>query len=149
MPHHRPALQRTLVLIALLLPVWAQATVWRCGPDGRSFSDRPCADGTLVPIAPPPGAERVLQAQVVAQREAALAEQLRAQRLAREQAWQQQLAQEARDRRAAARAAERQARREQAALRKAGAEEAPGLRLSPQRLAVSAPEPRPPRPPRH
>jgi len=149
MPHRNPCPRpRTaLLLVALLLPVWTQAAVWRCGPDGRTFSDRPCADGSPVAIAPPPSAGRVQQAQAVAQREAALAEQLRAQRLAREEAWQAQQAQETGERRAAQRAAQRPARRNPAAERQRATEATPGLRLSPQRLAVSAPPPRPPRPP--
>jgi hypothetical protein len=78
------ALGCALGLGAALLPAAAQP-VWRCGSDGRSFSDRPCADGRELPaVASPSDADR-LQAQGVARRQAALAEQLRAERHARAQ----------------------------------------------------------------
>jgi hypothetical protein len=28
----------------------AQTTIWRCGPDGRSYGDSPCADGRVVAV---------------------------------------------------------------------------------------------------
>ena len=44
-----PTLRRAsrLAIACLLLPLGAAATqtVYRCGPDGRVYADRPCADG--------------------------------------------------------------------------------------------------------
>lgn len=60
-------------------------TVWRCGAQGNSFSDRPCADGQALAKAPPPSAQAVQQAAEVARREALLAQRWRAERLAQEQ----------------------------------------------------------------
>lgn len=60
-------------------------TVWRCGAQGNSFSDRPCADGQALAKAPPPTAQAVQQAAEVARREALLAQRWRAERLAQEQ----------------------------------------------------------------
>jgi len=59
-------------------------TVWRCGAQGNSFSDRPCADGQALAKAPPPSAQAVQQAAEVARREALLAQRWRAERLAQE-----------------------------------------------------------------
>lgn len=67
---------------------WAQ-TVWRCGADARSFSDRPCADGQALPLAAladTRSAAQVNHAHEVAARERRLAEGLRQERLARERA---------------------------------------------------------------
>ncbi len=44
---------KLLPMLALLLAcglAQAQTTVWRCGPDGRSYSDSPCADGRVVAV---------------------------------------------------------------------------------------------------
>jgi hypothetical protein len=68
------------------LPLQAQ-TVWRCGADGRSFSDRPCADGQRVEmtaLADERSASEVLAAREVAARQQRLAEALRQERLQRE-----------------------------------------------------------------
>ncbi len=82
-----------LVAIGLLLgvaaamsPLQAQ-TVWRCGEDGRSFSDRPCTDGQRLQMAAwadRPSAHEVLVAQEVAARQQRLADVLRLERLLRE-----------------------------------------------------------------
>jgi len=79
-----------LVVLGLLLgaaaamsPLRAQ-TVWRCGADGRSFSDRPCADGQRVQmaeLADVRSADEVLAAREVAARQQRLAETLRQERL--------------------------------------------------------------------
>lgn len=62
--------------------------IWRCGAQGNSFSDRPCADGQVLPRPMPPSALAVQQATEVARREAALAQRLRADRLAQDQQFQ-------------------------------------------------------------
>ena len=59
--------------------------IWRCGTQGNSFSDRPCADGQTLTKPTPPNALAVQQATEVARREAALAQRLRADRLAQQQ----------------------------------------------------------------
>jgi hypothetical protein len=112
-------------LLAVLWSAASQAAIWRCGPEGRSFTDRPCPGGTPVAVAPAPDAQRLQEAQVVAQRQAALAGQLRAERLAREAAWQQALQEQARIQLAARREAERQARRAAREARAAAAEDRP------------------------
>lgn len=80
------ALGLLLGAAAALSPLQAQ-TVWRCGADGRSFSDRPCADGQRVQmakLADARSAEEVLAAQAVMARQQRLAETLRLERLQRE-----------------------------------------------------------------
>jgi hypothetical protein len=62
-------------------------TIYRCGPDGRSFSDRPCGESTTIaPKVDRPDAQRADEARAVAQREAQLADHLRSERLEREAA---------------------------------------------------------------
>jgi len=82
------------LVLTLLLAATAGAsanvlaqTVWRCGADGRSFSDRPCADGQrlqMAELADVRSADEVLAAQAVVARQQRLAEALRQQRLQRE-----------------------------------------------------------------
>ena len=66
----------------------AQAqTVWRCGADGRTYSDRPCAEGRplqMAELADTRSATEVQAAYDVAAREKRLAEALRRERLERE-----------------------------------------------------------------
>ncbi len=79
-----PALASALAL-ALLLSTQAQAqTVWRCGPDGRSYSDTPCNDGRVLAAADTRSDAQVQAARDVALRESRLAEQLRQERLKRD-----------------------------------------------------------------
>jgi hypothetical protein len=62
-------------------------TVWRCGADGRSFSDRPCTDGRplqLAALADRRSADDVAAAQAVVARQQRLAEALHQERLQRE-----------------------------------------------------------------
>jgi hypothetical protein len=59
-------------------------TVWRCGPDGRSYESQPCKDGRAIDV---PGARPeadVLAARRVAEADQRLAQQLRDERLQRE-----------------------------------------------------------------
>jgi hypothetical protein len=61
--------------------------VWRCGADGRSFSDRPCAEGQrlqMAELADTRSTSEVLAAREVAARQQRLAETLRQERLQRE-----------------------------------------------------------------
>jgi len=82
---------KRLVVLGLLLAgaglqVQAQA-VWRCGVDGRTFSDRPCAEGLPMKgadLADTRSAAEVQSAHEVAARERRLADSLRQARLERE-----------------------------------------------------------------
>jgi len=83
------ALLALLTAAAGLLPEAQAQGVWRCGADGRSFSDRPCSDGQPLPMAAlfaEPSAAQWLEALDVAAREQRLADELRRQRLQRERA---------------------------------------------------------------
>lgn len=73
------------LLVLLLAAAAAQAqTVWRCGPDGRTYSDSPCADGRMVAVADARAPAEVTDARAVLARDQRLARQLVAERLARE-----------------------------------------------------------------
>jgi len=79
----------TLLLAAAgaLSQAQAQGGVWRCGADGRSFSDRPCADGRplqMAELADTRTAAEVQSAHEVVARERRLGESLRQERLQRE-----------------------------------------------------------------
>jgi hypothetical protein len=71
-------------LLAASLEACAQGTVYRCGADGRSFSQMPCADGHAVQLVPGPSALAQAEARQVAAREARLAQQLAEERRARD-----------------------------------------------------------------
>ena len=63
----------------------AQAqTVWRCGPEGRSYSDAPCREGRALELAQARPAADLNGAQDMAQREKALAAKLVLERQQRE-----------------------------------------------------------------
>ena len=73
--------------IALMLFVASAAqaqTVWRCGPDGRSYSDAPCRDGRALEVAQARPAADLSGAQDMAQRERVLAAKLVRERQQRE-----------------------------------------------------------------
>lgn len=68
--------------LACILPVgaaWAQP-IYRCGPDGREYSQTPCPGGRLLDLADPRSAAQRAEARDVAAREARLATRLEAQR---------------------------------------------------------------------
>lgn len=72
-------------VLALVLPLAAGAqTIWRCGPDGRSYSDTPCADGRSLEALEPRPADDVADAQQRATRERRDAETMTRERLALE-----------------------------------------------------------------
>lgn len=50
-------------------------TVWRCGPEGRSYSDTPCRDGRALEVVEARPAADLSSAQDTARRESALAAQ--------------------------------------------------------------------------
>lgn len=75
-------------LAALLLPLLAPAalsqTIYRCGPDGRSYSQVPCADGKPLTVDDPRSANQQQAAREVAAGDAALARNLADERRQRE-----------------------------------------------------------------
>lgn len=80
-------MNRTLLsTVILCLPLLATAqTVWRCGPEGRSFSDQPCSEGRQMALAVDPRpADDVHTARLQAARDIRLAETMRRERLRQE-----------------------------------------------------------------
>jgi len=70
-----------LVLCASAPAALAQDRVYRCGPDGRAYSDEPCADGRGIAVGDARSAQQVAQARQVALRDAREADALERQRL--------------------------------------------------------------------
>lgn len=68
------------LLAAVTGAAQAQATVYRCGPDGREYSATPCAGGKAVSVDDARSAGQQRQAREAAQRDGALADQLTAER---------------------------------------------------------------------
>jgi hypothetical protein len=62
------------------------ATVYRCGPDGKTYQQAPCADGQPVNANDPPSAEQRQAAQAAAKSDAKLSDQMERERHAREAA---------------------------------------------------------------
>lgn len=81
--HHLLAIAALAGSLPLAALAQGQA-VWRCGPDGRVFSDTPCAQGRLVATADSRPASDVQAAREVAQREQRLADKLLEERVRRE-----------------------------------------------------------------
>jgi hypothetical protein len=82
-------MKRALLMSCLLLATAAsaQTKIYRCGPDGRELTQKPCADGQKVDLrtgAAPPTPADVKAARDVAERDAKLARQLEQERHARE-----------------------------------------------------------------
>ena len=75
--------------LGAMLPSLGLATpeVWRCGPDGRSYSDAPCANGRTLPTLAPRPAADLAQARRLAVAEQQQAQTLRHERLQREAQW--------------------------------------------------------------
>jgi hypothetical protein len=74
-----------IATLTLLLAGSLQAqTVWRCGADGRSYSDSPCTDGRVVAVADSRSTGEVDTAQGIVEREQTLAKHLAEQRKVRE-----------------------------------------------------------------
>ena len=75
-----------LLVMTLALPLAASAqTIWRCGPDGRSYSSTPCADGRAIEGMQPRPADEVAEARERAARERQQANAMTRARLAQEQ----------------------------------------------------------------
>ena len=77
-----PAL--TLTMLLTLASVAHAQTVWRCGPDGRSYADAPCPGGQVVAVADPRSPADVAAAKAVVQQDRQLARQLADDRRERE-----------------------------------------------------------------
>ncbi len=77
-----------IVAVVASLTVAAQTAqaqaVWRCGADGRSFSDQPCKEGTSTESLRPRPAADVQAADDRSQRDAALADSMHKERMERE-----------------------------------------------------------------
>jgi hypothetical protein len=64
----------------------AAAPIYRCGPDGRVYSQTPCADGRLIDAADPRSEAQRVEARRVVARERKAANDLERERRAREAA---------------------------------------------------------------
>lgn len=92
-PRHRlrgPAAALSLLLATAAFAGAPPQTVYRCGPDGRVYSQTPCADGQQVSVEDPRSAAQQRAAREVADREARSAESLAKERHQREAAVQGQ-----------------------------------------------------------
>lgn len=78
-------MKSALCLAALLLGAATHAqTVYRCGPDGRSYAQTPCMGGRTVPVNDERSAEQRREAIEVTERDRALGDALAQERRARE-----------------------------------------------------------------
>ena len=76
-----------MLLTLAALPLLADAqTIWRCGADGRSFSNTPCSEGQALALADIRPNQDVAEARALADREIRLAEKLGRERLRGESA---------------------------------------------------------------
>lgn len=73
-----------LALACALAPAAQAAKVYRCGPDGRTYSQTPCPAGQEVPVADPRSAEQQREAAQAASREKGMAQDLARERRQRE-----------------------------------------------------------------
>ena len=84
-------MKRTLVAFAVALmglsaaPLAAAQTVYRCGPEGRVYSQTPCPQGRAVDVSDPRTAAQRADAQALARADAARAERLAQERRAEAQ----------------------------------------------------------------
>ena len=76
----------TVVLATALSSAAVAAPIYRCGPDGRVYSQTPCADGRLIDASDPRSAAQRAEASRVAARERKAADQLERDRREREAA---------------------------------------------------------------
>ena len=93
-PRRWPARVAAFALgLCVLAPLaFAQDRVYRCGADGRSYSDEPCAGGRSIVVDDVRSPQQVAQARDAAQREARLAEALARERRRAEREAPQRLA---------------------------------------------------------
>ena len=84
---HRRApamLALALALTAGLVSGAGAQTVWRCGPDGRSYQQQPCDAGRSVDVSDPRSAADVAEARALLSRERRLVSTLAAERRTRD-----------------------------------------------------------------
>ena len=74
----------TALLLALAHTFTSAQTVYRCGPDGRIYADRPCTEGRAVDVADARDASQRREAQSTAAAQRRLAQDLATQRAERE-----------------------------------------------------------------
>jgi len=72
------------VLFASGSPSIAAEQVYRCGPDGRAYQNKPCLQGKVVDVADPRSAEQQKSARAAAKIDVRLVEELERDRRARE-----------------------------------------------------------------
>ncbi len=73
----KPARLALLALLCSLLGnAGAAGPVYRCGPDGRVFSQTPCTGGEVVHITAAPSAQRQAEARELAEREQRVADEM-------------------------------------------------------------------------
>ena len=73
-----------VLLLAFAAAHAAESSVWRCGADGRSYSDSPCPGGRQVAVADPRSDDQRAQARDVARKDEVLARELVQQRRERD-----------------------------------------------------------------
>ena len=81
-------MSRAVVLVGLLLAAGlaqAQTQIYRCGPEGRSYSHEPCAQGRAIDAADPRSTQQAAQTRQAALRDAREADALERSRLRAEQ----------------------------------------------------------------
>jgi hypothetical protein len=71
------------LLAALGSDLASAQQIWRCGADGRVFSDKACQQGEVVPFVAGPSRADMAAARDVAMRDQALADRLKEERVAR------------------------------------------------------------------
>ena len=79
-----PSAWLPIILLALSAGPLSAQTIWRCGPDGRSFQAVPCAGGDRFALRAAPTTEAVAEARAVASRERLALQTLAAERHERE-----------------------------------------------------------------
>lgn len=83
----RVCLLLVVVLVASAQPAAGQATkVYRCGADGRTYSQTPCPAGSAVDVADPRNKNQQREARDLAARQSQLADDLERQRRERDKA---------------------------------------------------------------
>jgi hypothetical protein len=78
------AIAASLLIVVASAQALAAPPIYRCGPDGREYSQTPCPAGREIDAADPRSAQQQRDGQAVAARDARLAKDLAAQRRSRE-----------------------------------------------------------------
>ena len=86
MTKHRASLLFAALLLATVAADAASPKVFRCGPDGRTYSQTPCKDGYVVDAADPRSVEQRKAAEDAVKREEKMADKMARERRAAEAA---------------------------------------------------------------